>query len=263
VNGARQPIGGHQARGVGGVLVTGSPASVAALVAALSDDHVEVVELAEVADAATAAGGQAGLVAEGTARLGGRIGAAFALDVGPDFDSDGWAAAVHEADPDVPVAFAWARGSVPPTSLAWATQCRGWLERTYDRRRGDAAPPLEERELDLPSSTTAAAAARGLLRELGLHQGSALQEAAALAVSELATNAALHGRPPLHLRATVSEDAVYLGVEDRGSGSLPRRREASGFDEAGRGLSIVAAVADWWGVTVRPGRVLVWCGLDR
>ncbi len=79
-----------------------------------------------------------------------------------------------------------------------------------------------------------------------------------LCVSELATNALRHGVPPgrgYRLRLLVFEDAtVRVEVHDSGPG-LSRIAERP----AGRGLTIVAALADAWGVVTRaPGKV-VWC----
>ncbi|WP_435865705.1 ATP-binding protein [Streptomyces xanthochromogenes] len=74
----------------------------------------------------------------------------------------------------------------------------------------------------------------------------------ALCVSELATNALLHGVPPgrgFLLRMRLWEGAVLrVEVHDSGGG-VPRVTEgAAGTDEGGRGLVLVAALADKWGV---------------
>ncbi|MEU9232244.1 ATP-binding protein [Streptomyces subrutilus] len=79
-----------------------------------------------------------------------------------------------------------------------------------------------------------------------------------LCVSELATNAVRHGVPPgrgYRLRLLVFEDAtVRVEAHDSGPG-LSRMVERP----PGRGLTIVAALADAWGVLPRtPGKV-VWC----
>jgi anti-sigma regulatory factor (Ser/Thr protein kinase) len=81
-------------------------------------------------------------------------------------------------------------------------------------------------------------------------------------VSELATNAITHGVPPgrgfsLHLWLTT--DAVLrLEVHDSGDGR-PRLRDLDEGGETGRGLWLVEALSDCWGVGTRdPGKV-VWC----
>ncbi|MFD3699067.1 ATP-binding protein [Streptomyces sp. NPDC058646] len=82
-----------------------------------------------------------------------------------------------------------------------------------------------------------------------------------LCVSELATNALRHGTPPGRgylLRLFGFEDAtVRIEVHDSGPGLSRIAARESG--EGGRGLDLVAALADAWGVLPRtPGKV-VWC----
>lgn len=188
------------------------------------------------------------------------LAAAFALDVPDDFDTDAWAAALWRTHPGLPIAFAWSN----PGTTSWAPQCSRWLERTtspvpdhwgWSRRHLGAA---------LPADASAASIARQLVRALDVGDDDPeFVDSLVLAVSELATNAARHGRPPVRLDVVAHGSGVYLGVQDDGSDHLPRRREAHDFEEAGRGLSIVAAVADWWGVTAQADRVLVWCELRR
>ncbi|MEU7054967.1 ATP-binding protein [Streptomyces sp. NPDC046197] len=80
-----------------------------------------------------------------------------------------------------------------------------------------------------------------------------------LCVSELATNALLHGVPPgrgFRLFLRYDGDVLRVEVHDSGAG-VPRIPD--GADEGGRGLLLVAALADRWGVGERdPGKV-VWC----
>ncbi|MFJ8308849.1 MULTISPECIES: ATP-binding protein [unclassified Streptomyces] len=81
-----------------------------------------------------------------------------------------------------------------------------------------------------------------------------------LCVSELATNALVYGVPPgrgFLLRLELCDGAVLrVEVHDSGGG-VPRVVDVA--DEGGRGLLLVAAMADKWGVGERdPGKV-VWC----
>ncbi|GGS96126.1 ATP-binding protein [Streptomyces cinerochromogenes] len=83
-----------------------------------------------------------------------------------------------------------------------------------------------------------------------------------LCVSELATNALLHGVPAgrgFLLRLELHRDgALRVEVHDSGPGEV-RAPEASPDSEHGRGLLLVAALADKWGVGERnPGKI-VWC----
>ncbi|MET9374268.1 ATP-binding protein [Streptomyces sp. NPDC002992] len=86
-----------------------------------------------------------------------------------------------------------------------------------------------------------------------------------LCVSELATNALLHGVPPgrgyaLHLALKDPGPLLRIEVHDSGDGT-PSVREPS--DESGRGLLLVEALADRWGVGERnPGKI-VWCEFAR
>ncbi|WP_316745306.1 ATP-binding protein [Streptomyces sp. MK7] len=90
-----------------------------------------------------------------------------------------------------------------------------------------------------------------------------------LCVSELATNALVHGAPPgrgFLLRLLPYDDGGGLRVEvhDSGDGvpAVPRP-DAGEPGEGGRGLLLVAELADKWGVGGRsPGKV-VWCEFAR
>lgn len=81
-----------------------------------------------------------------------------------------------------------------------------------------------------------------------------------LCVSELATNALLHGVPPgrgFLLRLGYDGSVLRIEVHDSGDG-VPRIPEGAG-DEGGLGLLLVSALAGKWGVAARvPGKV-VWC----
>ncbi|MFE7119740.1 ATP-binding protein [Streptomyces sp. NPDC057654] len=84
-----------------------------------------------------------------------------------------------------------------------------------------------------------------------------------LCVSELATNALVHGVPPgrgFRVVLRLSSDGVLrLEVHDSGGGCPRIRLEASTASEGGRGLFLVEALSDKWGVGERiPGKV-VWC----
>ncbi len=85
-----------------------------------------------------------------------------------------------------------------------------------------------------------------------------------LCVSELATNALVHGVPPGRgfLLRLLPYDGGGLRVEvhDSGDGvpAVPQP-DAGEPGEGGRGLLLVAELADRWGVSGRsPGKV-VWC----
>lgn len=84
---------------------------------------------------------------------------------------------------------------------------------------------------------------------------------AELVVSELVTNALLHGSPPVTLRVEVDADTVRVEVGD-GSRRAPLRALARAEAMTGRGLSLVAALAREWGVLPAPDGKVVWCELS-
>jgi anti-sigma regulatory factor (Ser/Thr protein kinase) len=93
----------------------------------------------------------------------------------------------------------------------------------------------------------------GRLRRIGTaklrHWGlTSLVEDAQLVISELVTNALRYGSHEIAFRFLLTTDVLVIEVED-GSPGRPRVREASPDDENGRGLLLVVAIADDWGVT--------------
>ncbi|MFF6996149.1 ATP-binding protein [Streptomyces sp. NPDC008313] len=91
-------------------------------------------------------------------------------------------------------------------------------------------------------------------------------EAAEHLVAELATNAATHGRlTGRDFRLALLTDGATLRVEvtDTRGDDLPRRRVPATNAESGRGLLLVEALADRWGVDLGPvPRKTVWAELD-
>ncbi|MFJ7116467.1 SpoIIE family protein phosphatase [Streptomyces albogriseolus] len=82
-----------------------------------------------------------------------------------------------------------------------------------------------------------------------------------LVVSELVTNAIRYGRPPIHLRL-IRDRALLCEVSDDGS-TTPHLRRARAFDEGGRGLLLVAQLAEHWGTRhARHGKT-VWAELSE
>ena len=121
-------------------------------------------------------------------------------------------------------------------------------------------PPAEQ---TLPVDQRAPGAARQFLREASCqtHHARVLDEAELL-VSELVTNAVVHGAPPI----TVSVECdgtkgLRVAVTD-GSDHTPVPREAAPDDESGRGIYLVDVISDRWGVAPNrgPGKA-VWFSL--
>ena len=80
--------------------------------------------------------------------------------------------------------------------------------------------------------------------------------AAALMLSELATNAVRHASTDFEVTVDVAPDGrhVRVGVSD-GAESFPVPRQADADASDGRGLHIVCQLADAWGVDVRRSRL--------
>ncbi|MFF8591797.1 ATP-binding protein [Streptomyces sp. NPDC015220] len=91
-------------------------------------------------------------------------------------------------------------------------------------------------------------------------------EAAEHLVAELAANAATHGRlPGRDFRLALQDHRAILRIEvtDTRGDDLPRRRPPTPDAESGRGLLLVEALADRWGVEPGPApRKTVWAELD-
>ncbi|MFJ2263333.1 ATP-binding protein [Streptomyces sp. NPDC087844] len=127
-----------------------------------------------------------------------------------------------------------------------------------------------EYSINLPHHPLAVGVARGaqrlMLRAHGLGELSATAE---LLVSELVTNAHVHAPGPSCLRVKRSGKWLRLSVWDT-SGEPPRISTPSAGvaagAEGGRGLGIVAELADHWGHypmgLSRAGGKLVWCELN-
>jgi anti-sigma regulatory factor (Ser/Thr protein kinase) len=111
----------------------------------------------------------------------------------------------------------------------------------------------------------AARAARGAVRDLCANRSAdELVTDVELVVSELVTNAVTHGAGEITLTVTlVRNSSVTLSVLDEGDGR-PRLRNVGAGSGHGRGLALVARLADEWQVRESPAGVgkEVWCVLS-
>lgn len=120
----------------------------------------------------------------------------------------------------------------------------------------------ESFEVALPRGPDAPSLARRLIAQLGESRLDADQlERAKLAVSELVTNALVHGRGAITLRAGVDHDRLMVEVIDEGSGFERVVRRQTFEDLHGRGLMIVDAQASRWGL--HEGTTHVWFEIER
>ncbi|MGW1560542.1 SpoIIE family protein phosphatase [Streptomyces sp. NPDC002144] len=102
------------------------------------------------------------------------------------------------------------------------------------------------RTWQLPADPAAVAGARRMASEQLTAWGLAeLDFSTELIVSELVTNAIRYGSEPIELRL-IRADVLICEVSDSSS-TAPHLRRARVFDEGGRGLLLVAQVAERWG----------------
>ncbi|MEU3224614.1 ATP-binding protein [Streptomyces sp. NPDC006976] len=115
--------------------------------------------------------------------------------------------------------------------------------------------PLQEDRLDYTPTARSVSLARRRAARLVTAWGHPRRAGeVALLVSELATNALLHGslRGRLfRVRLTLTADALRIEVTDPRGERLPGIRSADSDECYGRGLLIVDAIADRWGVEPR------------
>jgi anti-sigma regulatory factor (Ser/Thr protein kinase) len=103
-------------------------------------------------------------------------------------------------------------------------------------------------QIQLERRSNAPFLARRLLRGVASDLDPVQSSDAALAVTELVTNAFRHGRGPIGLRVEAARRWLRAEVVDEGDGF-------GGREVAGTGLGIVGTVSDEWGSATGPTRV--------
>lgn len=114
----------------------------------------------------------------------------------------------------------------------------------------DSGPPeltADAAELQLPALESSVCVGRkftaGVLADWAI--GGEAAENAVLIVSELLTNALVHGDPPISLRLHRATDELTIDVDD-GSSLMPQRLKPAPEDPHGRGVAIVAQLSRRW-----------------
>lgn len=120
-------------------------------------------------------------------------------------------------------------------------------------------PGAQTRHLELPPVPSSVAAARSFVRQALADAEPEQQDTATLLASELVTNAILHARTEVALGVVVDGDQALVCVADRVPDSPDLApQEHSRTRPGGRGLALVAGLAQDWGSTRYSGGKTVW-----
>ena len=121
----------------------------------------------------------------------------------------------------------------------------------------------EEIEIRLAPDLSAPERARRSLESVGEKLRPEVFDDIQLLVNELVTNSVKFApEGAIALKLTASEAAVRVEVHDDGPGFVPTDAEPELGDTSGRGLFLVDALADRWGVTL-DGTTCVWFEIDE
>jgi anti-sigma regulatory factor (Ser/Thr protein kinase) len=117
--------------------------------------------------------------------------------------------------------------------------------------------------VELGSRADAALLARRAIGDLAATLPAQTLQELKLLVTEMVTNSVKHadGEGPIGLELRVGTGAVLIAVTDSGHGFEPLAPDPDPDAEAGRGLFIIDALADRWGVDRAHG-TRVWAELD-
>ncbi len=119
---------------------------------------------------------------------------------------------------------------------------------------------------DLPFLAEAEEVA-GLRRVMALHLKlwglPELTDVVQLCVTELVSNVLTHVGPgtPTTLAVSMAGTRLRIEVRDPDARALPTLLAAADGDESGRGMAIIDAITDRWGVVLRADSKVTWCEL--
>ncbi|GGI96223.1 SpoIIE family protein phosphatase/ATP-binding protein [Streptomyces brasiliensis] len=173
---------------------------------------------------------------------------------------------VEDRERDIDVGLELLRSALELAGDSPEDTCRTVLDRLPTRPSDDVALIVArtralraDRVADwrVPSDPAAVsdvrAAVTGQLAAWGLEELTFTTE---LILSELVTNAIRYGRPPVGVRLLLDR-ALICEVSDASTTS-PHLRHAASTDEGGRGLFLVAQLADRWGTRYTPAGKIIW-----
>jgi hypothetical protein len=148
-----------------------------------------------------------------------------------------------------------------------ATRCTGseWLPALLSRKQERPAMSSLTAAVDLPPTSESVPVARHMTVELlRVWQAPHDPDDVALLVTELVTNVVDHvdGEAMLTLELALAADSLKIAVAD-GSSVRPVVRELNTDNPRGRGLQLVQAIADGWGIEEHHGGKRVWLTLQH
>ncbi|MER5209553.1 SpoIIE family protein phosphatase [Streptomyces sp. NPDC002838] len=180
---------------------------------------------------------------------------------------------IEDRHRDVDVVLDQLRGALAHPERSPEETCQAVLDTVAPAHPGDdiallvarthALDPHQIATWDLPADPARVSEVRaGAMRQLsdwGLDEAAF---AAELMLSELVTNAIRHGAGPIRVRL-LHDRTLICEVSDT-SNTAPHLRRAATTDEGGRGLFLVAQLAQSWGTRYTPEGKVIWaeCGLD-
>lgn len=102
---------------------------------------------------------------------------------------------------------------------------------------------------------------RALLDDWGLAE---LVDSAEVCVSELVSNVVTHvgSGTPVGVGVSVVGSRLRIEVRDPDTRALPALVDASDSAEAGRGMSLIDALSERWGIGMEPDGKVTWCELE-
>ena len=130
---------------------------------------------------------------------------------------------------------------------------------TLERMAFQPSDRATTRHLDLDPVPGSVSLARSFVRSCVTDLDDDSRDVALLLTSELVTNAILHARTPVHLGVVVDDDRACVCVGDRAQRTpelVPLSRSVD--RPGGRGLALVAALAESWGAATYAGGKTVW-----
>src|SRR3954466_9764227 len=124
-----------------------------------------------------------------------------------------------------------------------------------EEERLDAAASLQ-----VPPEPSSAAKARRFIAEVcaATQMPSELCETASLLVSELVTNAIIHGKTSATIEVHRPPDTLRVSVRDDSPALPPVGARPTLSAESGRGLTIVSVLADAWGIEKVDSGKAIW-----